>query len=463
MTYPSWHILPTELWLVIFDLIESAKELANCRLVCKRWSALAEAAMLGQNLKFDTVESISKFNSQLKMKPQMARLIKSIHLPYTDDLNLPLQKELLDLALTPNIKHFQGQMSEEILIHFLEIAQRSSSKFDRLQVLPELYTMDNKYVDTMLYFKDSLREISVSVLPFEMPESSQCIATHLREFRSLTKLTLDLYGLPCSNDEPTNFIELEKILNRCKHLEVLEFTWGSVVNSSMGTAEFKKWLSNNVQQVSSLYAFKVGKLEGPHMLEYLVYKYPNVSKASITYLESCSKRIIDAVKNIETVELIIPNTLGIEELKEGITNAEEFKNLILAMKSTTNQVQIQQSSSFDSFGQGLLEITKCIKTRNTKFSIPIQGHVRPICKDIISIIGSVHHLETNYVGFADYYQAEDSILERLRYIIPFDSLDKLTSLKFLCHEEISKEISEEIAKYAPNLKHLTINTCCSYN
>ncbi|KAI8643325.1 hypothetical protein BD408DRAFT_431541 [Parasitella parasitica] len=384
------------------------------------------------------------------MKPQLAQFINKIYLSYMDDLNLPLQKLVLDLALTPNIKYFQGKMSQTLFNHFLGITQHKSSKFDRLQALPKLYTTNNKYFDAMLHFKDSLRELSVSFLPFEISGSSQSIVTRLDEFKSLNKLALDLYGLACSDNGSTNFMELENILNKCKHLEILEFTWGSTVECSMEKAEFKKWLSSKVKQVSSLRIFKVGKLEDPHMIEYLVYKYPNVSKATITYLENSSKRIVDAVKDISTVQLIVPD----------IFKMEHFKDLLLDLKSPTNQVKIQHHS--DSFWQGLLDVTKCSNTGVTTFNFQIHGHVPPVCKDTISFIGSFEQLETNYIGYSDSHQSEKSLVDKLNDIIPFDSLDKLTSLEFLCDEEISEALCEKVAQSAPNLRHLTINTCCSY-
>ncbi|KAI8640666.1 hypothetical protein BD408DRAFT_434058 [Parasitella parasitica] len=477
MKQSPWNTLPLEVCCIIFEQIESVTELANCRLVCKMWNPLAEKAMFGQHLEFRRAESIVKFIAILKSKPAATRFIKSISLfdPYHKFLQL--QKELLDLALTPNIRYLRGEMSEELFGHLLCIAQQSPSKFDRLQALPKLNTiasgkfsemgrcissimgtgklntMRSKYFDAMLYFKKPLKELNASLSLFEVPGLCDCIFNHLDEFTSLTKLALDFYGFPNYDMQSRYFLELEMILNQCGTLQTLKLDllgWG--VSHSMEKVEFKEWLSNNVVPVPSLHTIILDRASSPHMLEYVVHKYPKVSKIIIENFNTCTERVLDAIKNIDTVQLLTKQTII-----EG-----SFLELFRKMRSKTNQMQILGTDDPNKGGP-LLDITKCKSTGITKFVINTMSAPQLIYEEIISLIGSVNCLETRYIGYCCERERGKPLLDKLRDVVPFDSLDKLACFKLQCDgEEINANICEKLASAAPNLNHLTINASCSY-
>ncbi|CEP07552.1 hypothetical protein [Parasitella parasitica] len=469
MKYPSWHALPSEIQLIIFDLVESVKELATCRLVCKQWNPLAEETMFGQKLELSTINTTIKFIYHIKKKPMLARFIKSLYLPYIDDSTVLLQKKLIDLASTPNIRYLDGQkMSAELFDHFLDIVQRSPDKFDRLQALPNFFRTDPKFVDTMLYFKGSIRELQLETTPLTKP-----IIPHLNEFKSLKKLVLNLFGMHFLADKPNYFIELEEILCKCNQLQILELKRCFAVEHSMEKAKFREWLLKNVKQTSSLHTFKLDNVADSCMLEYLVYKYPNASKAevgSFTYkTEGSIECTLDRVKHVESIQLSMYS-------KEGI---EKFKNLLPKLKSKTNRIQISQRSR-KLYCAIQMDVTKNNRTDNTTFSIRIpQNAPHTVYKEITSLLGSVDHFEINYLDRRS-TKGEDKPLSFFSFLETFPELEslqfsdisincppislgrlklnRLTSLEIngAC---VDKCIFQALSLSASNLKHLTLVNC----
>ncbi|CEP16724.1 hypothetical protein [Parasitella parasitica] len=457
MPTPPWLNLPQELWTVIFNQVESTGELAKCRLVCTLWNTHAVEVLLKSDLKFSDQEAISSFNLLLSRNPDQAQYIQSISVPNTDTVESPVLQRLLDLALNPNIRTLKITMSQSLFNYFMEIVRRSPAKFDNLEALPGLKTdASYHYYDAMLYFKESLQKLELSNEINDNP-----VITRLGEFHRLTCLTLNFI------DVPDYFVELENILGKCRFLQNLELELITPANHSLDETQFKEWLSTHIPKVFTLQKFELGEVDEPHVVEYIMHKYPQIASTVIGPFTSknngSAKRITDSIKNVDSVRLFMWNIQDIEELK---TLARE-------MKSETNQLKIQHDPH--STGSGvLLDIKKSLCNDNTEFIINIENTDDPVSKEIIRLVGSINRLDMNCLGSFDWEEKLTFFellsivpeIESLKFTdasiepedVQISNLDRLTSLE-LCGAILDPDILPVVSLFAPNLKHLTLNTC----
>ncbi|CEP11253.1 hypothetical protein [Parasitella parasitica] len=442
--------LPFELSCIILKQIKSVKVLAECRLVCKKWNFLAEKAMLDRELDLTSPGATNKLIELLRQRPAMAWHIKAMRLSDSCGDDLQSQKQLLSLALTPNIRYLRGEMSKELFGHLLDIAQQSPIKFSKLEALPKLSRKENialplamsKYSESLLYFKDSLKELNPSVVEDEFPATLGPTFANLDEFKSLTKMTLDFTGSFNYIIQNLYFIDLERALNSCNYnhfLQILELNfvmWYPF--HAVQLAEFVEWLFESVVPVLDYHnTIRINSVFGPHILEYIAYKYPNVSKLVIyNWNVKDAERAINAIKHINTIQIISKHA-DIEEM--GKDNDDMWN------------------------ARPSLEIIKSKNKGTTTFNINTQRCLQKY-KEIISIVGSESQsLEFNYLDHYPSSENEDSLLDKPQIETSLHVLDKLTTLKVQCDgEEINESICKEIAHSAPNLKHLTLTTCCSY-
>ncbi|KAI8643326.1 hypothetical protein BD408DRAFT_431542 [Parasitella parasitica] len=494
--------LPLEIWCMVFHQVNSVKWIGNCRLVCRDWNPYAEEVMFGQNLELTTVEKTIKFIYHLEKNPKMAEFIKDIYV--CDFLSLPLETKLLDIALTSKIRYLKGEMNEELFGHLLEIAQNSPSKLSGLKSLPNFSrrrpigasTTRPNYYKTLLFFKESLTHLSVVKYPFEIPEQTLCVIPRLNEFENLTELSLDLCGMPHLREVSMEYIEIDNILSKCtKNLTSLTLIV-DYRSTTMGKKEFKDFLKlHNVQQVRNVHTLKLGTVYSPLIIEYLLYKYPSVSNMTVGYIKDFSDRIMEEVKNIDMFQVIgyMPN---VESLNSNTDLYQGLMNLLRRMKSATNQLRILQRLENTS-GNGLLEITKFKSTGTTHFNILVNGYAQAIHKEIMLSVSPVSHLGINYIDYPTEFidEIDDEDFEQptsrrfdetghplmgrldnteqptaseefceLMQIIPFDQLNKLTSLELFSDEKTNEDICEEIAyNPVPDLKSLTLGTCFCYD
>ncbi|KAI8640672.1 hypothetical protein BD408DRAFT_419463 [Parasitella parasitica] len=319
--------LPNEILSAIFNQVglESIVKLAECRLVSSLWDQLSAQVLFSQTVDLRTNGQIAKFNYHLARKPALAHFIQSIHL---SDLNPPLsfQREFLSLALTPNIRYLTGEVNEELFSCLLDVAKRSAKageKFSKLQVLPELSLREpfgprvfltvqdvstslmhvkqsllhTKYFHIAFHFKESLRELSISQFP-DPTKTMKTFFAHLNEFKSLTNLTLNFFDV-FPGDQCHGFLELDKTLNKCEHLQFLRLRWYSADERSMGTAEFQEWLSSNVMKVPGPLKLELAGVSISHVTEYLVHKYPNISSVRLSSLTLREVRVMNAIAHID--------------------------------------------------------------------------------------------------------------------------------------------------------------------
>ncbi|KAF1797639.1 hypothetical protein FB192DRAFT_1251695, partial [Mucor lusitanicus] len=97
----TFDSIPIEILHLIFQHIDSAWYLGQCRHVCKRWSAPAESAMLCRPV-FIRSRNMMPLLAYLTKKPSNAKLIKDLYLGI--HANDSSATQLLQLALTPSIE-----------------------------------------------------------------------------------------------------------------------------------------------------------------------------------------------------------------------------------------------------------------------------------------------------------------------------------------------------------------------
>ncbi|KAL9546529.1 hypothetical protein MBANPS3_006626 [Mucor bainieri] len=266
--------LPFEIFSRVFDYIDSAKVLAQCRSVCKRWDRPAEYAMLGKQLTITFTNSLA-FYHHLHKKPANAQRIKHLHFNVLVCTDLIIK--ILRLAITPSIETIR------FTIHHLDdtfynelIAIGSATKLTHLRAIPCPYNYQEIHEKAMLQFKDTLEELSDG---YGDAYYIHRLFFKLDEFKCLKKLSIHGYL--------EDIAELDSIVKNAHQLQELE-VYGEMNAGDLWTeADVQNWLRDNVQVVPSLtkVRFFYGisqsdedytKITSPWLLEYLTFKYPNI-------------------------------------------------------------------------------------------------------------------------------------------------------------------------------------------
>lgn len=103
-----YKLLPKEILVMVFQHFRFAKEIGECRLVCKAWNDPTETAMFSKPLVVYHEAKEEKVIRHLESNPAKGRCITS--LTVTDYDNQHVMKRLLQLAFTPSIKRMRGKV-----------------------------------------------------------------------------------------------------------------------------------------------------------------------------------------------------------------------------------------------------------------------------------------------------------------------------------------------------------------
>lgn len=300
-----WHKLPVEALTIAFKAIPDVKQVAECRLVCKAWDPVAERAMFGNTLRIKSIDKLTEITEHLAKKPSLGPSI--CHIAFGGDYDnkfdgnynmedTQLIKKFLRLAFTPNIKAVQEHsLNKELIEHMIEIARQSRTKFDKLENLPlSCYSIEDIHVKIMYQFRESLKKLELTLSEGDPPV--KFLLDHLEEFGNLTKLTLYI-------KKKTSLKELEDILTKCHQLKEIcagmEHDNGLLIN----TAELKTWLAKKAKKNADVYTIQLAFGVCPGVVDYLYYKYPNVSRAAVRNPSINSvKRMVATIKAIDYVK-----------------------------------------------------------------------------------------------------------------------------------------------------------------
>lgn len=262
--------LPDELWTRIIGKINSIAQLAQCRLVCRKWNRPSEAAMFGKPIAIKSDKQALDLYCNLLRNPSNGRLIK--HLTLNCDVkSMTILGELMHLAFTPSMEYIDGTLvSDDFFLLLGDIANNSSVKFINLKSIPCPNFATEPYFNASLKFKESL---TTMVLKFDyISPVILCFVEQLDKFKCLTSFSF--YG------GIDTIYRVEHFLRGCNHLK--ELTMDILLHDDLHDKnEIVRWAMINAKRIDSLKRLVISGSCRSDLTEYLLYKYPYVSSIKI--------------------------------------------------------------------------------------------------------------------------------------------------------------------------------------
>ncbi|GAN08008.1 hypothetical protein MAM1_0185c07513 [Mucor ambiguus] len=246
-----WNDLPQELLDKAFGYIDSKAQLAECRLVCKRWCYQADAILLGQHIILNNDGDVLQLYKFLNGNTTRGSLVRHLTLlgPCLHDY---LLGQLVHLVFTPTMEKLEGRFEghgSDILFEINSNALDDASGFDRLTVLPTPQEFTLMYFNTLAKFKRSLQSMALHFTDLNHSLEEQYIGEHLLGFEALRMLDLKI--------KINNVTDVEQILQHFNHLEQLEITLDTECTFIMSEKRLLEWTTSSVTVVKSLGILKI--------------------------------------------------------------------------------------------------------------------------------------------------------------------------------------------------------------
>lgn len=230
--------------------------------------------LLARRIDIKSENKAMKLYKYIVANPSQSKHIRHVHFTF-DNAVLPLiVTELLPIVITPNIRKLTGSVKSDIFFTTL-FSIIDKAPLDKLTTLP-IYNGYNSglNLERILKLKSSTVSLKITLYNF----SSGTLWNFVRQLDQFPKLTtLNIKGYV------RNFIELETALKRCSHLVTLtiyDFEFKELPKKGMQIRDFGVWLKCNVKKELSLKTLKVESTCCPEFVEYLTYKYPNITSLS---------------------------------------------------------------------------------------------------------------------------------------------------------------------------------------
>ncbi|KAL9538059.1 hypothetical protein MBANPS3_011227 [Mucor bainieri] len=217
--------IPNEVLLMILkqDVLR-LRDVARCRLVCKRWDQLAETEMFKRQINLDSDEQALAFYAHLSKKISNCKLIQHLHFNKRNGSPIKaILQPLLRLAFNPNLKRITctaSSMDTTLLEMITDIANNSKIKPDlqHLGTTEELTPpFTNAYGNALIAFKSTLRSITLKMDPINQGVVLR-FADRLNEFEQLN--VLHLFTGTALRDSTKDRV-MKKALEGCKELKTL--------------------------------------------------------------------------------------------------------------------------------------------------------------------------------------------------------------------------------------------------
>ncbi|KAL9542518.1 hypothetical protein MBANPS3_008568 [Mucor bainieri] len=263
--------LPQELLLIVFNHVDSAAQMAECRLVCQRWNTLAQPLVLTKKLLITNEKKANQLHNYLLEHPHYATLIRTM------DVNTRYVKEngfmkLMSLAFTPRMESLTGHVrSKEFFYKLVAIAKSfGADTFSNLKSIPHSLGDDSIHHarrSALHLFKETLESVHLVLLDQ---------VNQLPTFKNLKKLSLDML----SSDET----RMSAILEKCPQVE--ELSIHSVVPESIDinmTDRDASWNKRIVMRAKEICAL----VECIHGLSLYSLKFRLTSGSTVKYIKDC--------------------------------------------------------------------------------------------------------------------------------------------------------------------------------
>lgn len=283
--------LPEEILSKIFGYIDSNVQLAQCRLVCLKWSHPANSALFSNTIIFKTKEKALALYGQLFNDPSKGCLIRYIHFEKTFDA-FWMVKAIFNTASIANVERFSGiTTTPDFYTWILDFTKGTTSAFPKLKQLPKYNkALGKAYYDALLKFRSTITTIDIGQNLEYLNDTTKNLIQQLGTFENLTTLKY--------NGRFRQLSEMELLLKGCNHLRSLMLR-AFLDDQAMDKATLDAWMTQNaVAQVESLEKLIITGHGECNLAEYLTYKYPNITDITF-YIDYYSTLYADNIVNFE--------------------------------------------------------------------------------------------------------------------------------------------------------------------
>ncbi|KAL9539838.1 hypothetical protein MBANPS3_010028 [Mucor bainieri] len=423
--------LPTELWLQVFQHMDSGNELLQCRLVCNAWSAPAEDAMF----------SLHVTDVDLRM-------------PF--DANMETVTSILKMILNRNIKSIRGSGSTEPETYgiLLRLAQEAPFKYARVETLPKPFDFGQTYFSMLQTFKKSLKHMDLVFRP-GWDALMELTWSKIEEFKSLEKVTFEKHNF-------RNLQEVDKYFTK-PSLKSLKL----IINVASIDEALEQHITK-VDTIKSLEFVVLNRLTGLPLLCFLLSKFPRLDSLILKEMEPNffglnSVRLLDAIKHI-------PNL----DFNGQFTTPLHCHECISLTKGASNSIKIGYASDL-----GVVEIAPTKTSKSTDYFITIPKNcvafsyldvIRHFESTAISFL-KVHAVELTLRGFENdwtFYRMLQAAphAQKLTYTdlkMPYLQLSNLALPNLrdirIFHADLDIRVLTQLSNSAPSLTKLILGTC----
>lgn len=327
MTRTTEASLPAEIWIQIFNKIDTFKQLVECSLVNSKWKQLTEEAVSSRHINLNSESEAYTIFNLLGSKPEANQLIKHLTMmpKYT---RLEYFRKAIPLVINRNMKTFDGFLQGSLCFKAMfdkALDKEGFACLSNLKAIPSPWD-HNTYYDNLLHLlRNTLVEVTLNFRSRNHYSGSNAEWTahrYLNKFDQLNVLTFNSYV--------HDVRETEAILNNCLNLRHLTIHLGYLKYSYVDVLLFNSWgqkytmidwNESTTQQCDILKTLKI-ILDGRHetgLVDYLMYKYPNTKSI-----------IVDTINTVEPWRPLLRRLpLEIEDIKDVLGKIERVPDYTL--------------------------------------------------------------------------------------------------------------------------------------
>ncbi|KAL9556517.1 hypothetical protein MBANPS3_001840 [Mucor bainieri] len=243
--------LPAELWMEIFEKVNSFTQLIRCSMVSTRWKQLAETVMFNRRdiTLVTEMDAITFYNYLIQHGGQSNPPIRHLTMTFSGSVD--------------------GTLFFKVLL-YETFGKKGLPKFKNLKTIPSAWTYCNIYDSLLNRLRYTLQEITLNFrgIYYDLFLKWKTLY-RLDKITRLHTLTFNSYVHDVK--------ETEAILQKCGHLKQLTIHL-AVEDLFNGEADINQWIEINTRQCDQLkqLRIKIDTTYHPHFIDYLMFKYPSI-------------------------------------------------------------------------------------------------------------------------------------------------------------------------------------------